>query len=151
MDPSQIPLWRCFSSSVPPKPPRNILHFLSQLRFDGKGEISASKHGFNFYKFCGSHNITNRNIICRLFTLTFVVWVKIWCETLLSLFTHWNNLCVNFCMILRVIVMIICVNIYWNWRIMRMNLLNILSSDLAIFDIDFLWNIGPLKMIPFHV
>jgi hypothetical protein len=62
---SHIPLWRCFSGTVPPKPPRNILHFLSQLRFDGEGEISTPKHAFNFWKFCGYHNITDRNIICR--------------------------------------------------------------------------------------
>jgi hypothetical protein len=61
---------------------RNILHFLSQLKFDGEGEISASEHAFNFWKFCCSHNITNGNVICRLFTLTFAGRVKSWCETL---------------------------------------------------------------------
>jgi hypothetical protein len=82
MAPSHIPLWRCFSGTVPPKPPRNILHFLSQLRFDGESEISASEHALHFWKFCCSHNITDGNTICRLFTLTFAGRVKSWCETL---------------------------------------------------------------------
>jgi hypothetical protein len=38
MDPSHIPLWIFFYGTLPPKPPRNILHFLSQLKFDGEGE-----------------------------------------------------------------------------------------------------------------
>jgi hypothetical protein len=32
----------------------------------------------------------------------------------LPLFTHVSNLCMNFCMLLRVIVMIICVQRYYN-------------------------------------
>jgi len=85
---SHIHLWRCFFGTVPPKPPGKILHFFSKLRFDGEGEISASKHDFNFWKFCGSHNITHRNIICRLFTLTFVGQVKSWRETLSATSIH---------------------------------------------------------------
>jgi hypothetical protein len=44
MAPSHIPLWSCFSSTAPPKPPRNILHFFSQLTFDGESEIYAYEH-----------------------------------------------------------------------------------------------------------
>jgi hypothetical protein len=77
MAPSHIPLWRFVYGTLPPKPIRNILHFLSQLKFDGEGETSASGHDLNFLKFCCSHNITNGNGICRLFTLTFAVQVKI--------------------------------------------------------------------------
>ena len=82
MAPSHIPLWRLFSGILPPKPPRNILHFFLQLRFDGESESSASKHALHFWKFCCSHNITDRNTICMLFTLTFVVRVNCWCDTL---------------------------------------------------------------------
>ena len=76
MAPSHIPLWRWFSGTIPPKPPRNILHLLSQLRFDSESEISAYEHAFNLWNFFGSHNIIDRNIVCRLFTLTFADWVK---------------------------------------------------------------------------
>jgi hypothetical protein len=108
MAPSHIPLWRCFSGTVPPKPPRNILHFLSQLKFDGEGETTASEHAFKFWKFCSFQNITNGNVICRLFTLTFAgpgsrVGVRL-CR--LPLFTHGNNLCMNFGMLLRIMIMI---------------------------------------------
>jgi hypothetical protein len=82
MAPSHIPLWRCFSGIVPLKTPRNILHFLSQIKFDGEGETTASEHAFQIWKFCCSQNITNESVICRLFTLTLAGQVKSWCETL---------------------------------------------------------------------
>jgi hypothetical protein len=88
MAPSHIPLWIFFSSTIAPKPPRNILHLFSQLKFDGEGETIASQHDFKFFEFYYFHNITNGNIICRLFTLTFTCWVKSWCETLLAASNH---------------------------------------------------------------
>jgi hypothetical protein len=49
---------------------------LSQLKFDGEGETYASRHALHFWKFCCSHNITNENVICSMFTLTFAGQVK---------------------------------------------------------------------------
>jgi hypothetical protein len=51
MAPSHIPLWRCFSDTVPLKPPRNILHFLSQIKFDGEGETLHLNMLLNFGNF----------------------------------------------------------------------------------------------------
>jgi hypothetical protein len=67
--------------TVPPKPPRNILHFLSQLRFNGESEISTSENALHLWNCFCSHNSTDGNTICTLFTLTFVGQVKSWCET----------------------------------------------------------------------
>jgi hypothetical protein len=110
MAPSHIPLWRCFSGTVPPKPPRNILHFLSQLKFDGEGETSASEHALN------SGNFVVLTILlmemsfagCSLSLLQVGsrVGVRL-CRS--PLFTHGNNLCMNFCMLLRIMIMINCV------------------------------------------
>jgi len=134
MTPTHIPLWRCFSSNVPPKLVRKILHFLSQLRFDGEGETTVSKHVFNFWKFCGSHNITNDNVICMLFTLTFTGWSRAsvrLCRP--PLFTDENNLCVNFCMLLRIIIIINCVKKFQNLGRMKRNLLNIFFYHIYIY------------------
>jgi hypothetical protein len=77
-----------FSSTVPPKPPRNILHFLSQLIFDGESEICTYEHALHLWRFCGSHNITDGNTICKMFTLTFAGPVKKSCETFLATSIH---------------------------------------------------------------
>jgi hypothetical protein len=88
MAPCHIPLWRFFYDNVPPKTPRNNLHFFSQLKFDGEGETSACEHAFKSWKLFSSHNIADGNFICRLFTLTFAGWVKSWCDTLSGISIH---------------------------------------------------------------
>jgi hypothetical protein len=52
MDPSQIPLWRCISGSVPHNTPRKIINLLSKIKFDGEGETSASEHIIQFCLVC---------------------------------------------------------------------------------------------------
>jgi hypothetical protein len=88
MDPSHIPLWRCVSSFVPLKTPRNIFHLLSQIKFNGEGETYAFEHIFQFRKICFSQNISHEGVICRLFTLTFAGQVKNWYETLSTASIH---------------------------------------------------------------
>ena len=77
-----------FSSTVPPKTPRNILHFLSQLIFDGESEICTHEHALHLGIFCGSHNITDGITICKMFTLTFSSQVKKWCDTFPATSSH---------------------------------------------------------------
>jgi hypothetical protein len=137
-----------FFGTFPPKTPRKILHFLSQLKFNGEGETNSFEHAFQLWKFCCSHNITNGSAICRLFTLIFVVRVKSLCETLPIASIHtweqfmyqiwhsfenydYDDLCAEISEL----------------RKNKMNLLKILLSYLLIFSIYFLWMIVPLPMI----
>jgi hypothetical protein len=70
---------------------------LSQIKFDGEGEMIASEHACKLWKFCCSHNNTNGSVICRLFSLTFAGRVKSWCETLSTVSIHtWEQFMCQF-------------------------------------------------------
>jgi hypothetical protein len=43
----------------------------SELTFDGEGNTSAVAHISNFLYKCLRHKITDSNVTCRLFSLTF--------------------------------------------------------------------------------
>ena len=53
----------------------------SELTFDGEGNTSAVDHIYNFFYKCLIHKITDSNVTCRLFALTFRGWVKVWFES----------------------------------------------------------------------
>jgi hypothetical protein len=53
----------------------------SELTFDGEGNTSAVDHISNFFYMCLRHKITDSNVTCRLFALTFRGWVKVWFES----------------------------------------------------------------------
>ena len=55
---------------------------MSQLKFDGEGEISIVEHTYDFSKFFESHEINCEYVACKLFILTFEGQVKLWCHTL---------------------------------------------------------------------
>jgi hypothetical protein len=43
----------------------------SELTFDGEGNTSAVDHISNFFYMCLRHKITDSNVTCKLFALTF--------------------------------------------------------------------------------
>jgi hypothetical protein len=53
----------------------------SKLTFDGEGNTSAVDHISNFFYKCLRHKITDSNVTCRLFDLTFRGQVKVWFES----------------------------------------------------------------------
>jgi hypothetical protein len=52
-----------------------------ELTFDGEGNTSAVDHISNFFYKCLKHKMTDSNVTCRLFALTFRGRVKIWFES----------------------------------------------------------------------
>ena len=52
-----------------------------ELIFDDEGNISAVDHISNFFYMCLRHKITDSNVTCRLFALTFWGRVKVWFES----------------------------------------------------------------------
>jgi len=72
-----------FSFSLP-RPsgriPLRTLNFLSQVKFDGEGEIVVVNHVHQFFMKCKYCNIITDKEICRLFTLTFEGRINSWYE-----------------------------------------------------------------------
>lgn len=51
--------------------PLKTFNHLSQVKFDGEGEITVVEYVYHFFKKCISYKINTDNEICRLFTLAF--------------------------------------------------------------------------------
>jgi hypothetical protein len=81
MAPTQISLSKhAFNVSLPVISNKSIDLFL-ELTFDGEGNTSRVDHISNFFYKCLRHKITDSNVTCRLFSLTFRGGVKIWFES----------------------------------------------------------------------
>ena len=60
--------------------PNKIVDLFLELTFDGEGNTSTVDHISNFFYMCLRHKITDSNVTCRLFALTFQGQVKVWFE-----------------------------------------------------------------------
>lgn len=80
-----------FSFSLP-RPsgsiPLETLNFLSQVKFDGEGEVVVFDHVHQLFMNCKSRNIITNRKICKLFTLTFEGRIKSWYEALPTKYIH---------------------------------------------------------------
>lgn len=81
MAPTQIPIWEYVFNLPSINLPSKTVSLLSRLKFDGEGKVSASDHLLNFLNKCVKHNITDLNLTCRLFVLTFRGRIERWLET----------------------------------------------------------------------
>jgi hypothetical protein len=80
MAPAQITVSEhAFNVSLPVISNKTVDLF-SKLTFDGEGNTSAVDHIYNFFYKCLRHKITDSNVTCRLFALTFQGQVKVWFE-----------------------------------------------------------------------
>ena len=63
-------------------------NLLLKDKFDGESEIAASLHSLIFQKKFLSCNIVYQSLICRLFTLTFIGWIKKWFKAFITTSIH---------------------------------------------------------------
>ena len=66
----------------------DIIHELSNLKFDGRGEITILEHTSHFLEFCDSHKVDREDAPCKLFTFTFKACIKKWYYTFLTTSIH---------------------------------------------------------------
>lgn len=85
---SQIIIRGCFSRELDFNIPAEIIHDLSQFKFDGESELNFLEHFFKFMYFCISNGIQCKYIMANLFTLAFKGRVKKWCHMLPVAFVH---------------------------------------------------------------
>jgi hypothetical protein len=86
----------CFHVSLPVIP-KKTTDLFSKLTFDGEGNTYAVDHISKFCFKCLKNKITNLNLICRLFSLTFQGWVKYWFESFRANFIHsWSEFVIKF-------------------------------------------------------
>jgi hypothetical protein len=115
MAPSQIRLWRCIFGSVRHNTLRKIINLLSKIKFDGEGETSTNEHNIKFYLNSFFFFIILLMKVsyagCSLLLLKAELkYGVILCRP--PLFTYGNNLYVNFCMLLKIMMMMNCVKKY---------------------------------------
>lgn len=77
-----IRIWRCFSWKIIFDTPVRIVDLLTENKFNGEEVTSVCEHVLQFIDLCIFHNITDKDVMCLLLTLTFEGRVKGWCETL---------------------------------------------------------------------
>jgi hypothetical protein len=97
MAPAQITvLEHAFNFSLPVIPNKTT-DLLSELTFDGEGNTSALDHIYKFCSKCLKNKITDLNLICRLFSLTFRGRVKYWFESFRANSIHsWSEFVIEF-------------------------------------------------------
>jgi hypothetical protein len=83
MAPQITVLEHAFHFSLPDIPNETISH-LSKLTFNGWGNVSAKDHLNKFWCKCIKHDISDLNVLCRLFAFTFRVRIKHWFESFLA-------------------------------------------------------------------
>jgi hypothetical protein len=80
MAPQIIVLEHAFHFSLPDIHNETVSH-LSKLTFDGGGDVSAKDHINKFWCKCIKHDISDLNVLCRLFVFTFMGHIKHWFES----------------------------------------------------------------------
>ena len=78
---ASTPIWRCFSRKIIFDAPERIVDLLTKNKYNGEEVTSACEHVLQFIDHCIFHKITDKDVMCIFFTLTFEGRVKNWCET----------------------------------------------------------------------
>ena len=58
--------------------PKNTTNLMLKDKFNGESEISTFAYSFMFHRNYLSCNISNQNLICKLFSLTFTGQIRKW-------------------------------------------------------------------------
>jgi hypothetical protein len=80
MAPQITVLEHAFNFSLPDVPNETVSR-LSKLTFDGEGKLSAKDHLIKFSCKCIKHDISDLEVLCRLFAFTFRGRIKQWFES----------------------------------------------------------------------
>jgi hypothetical protein len=80
MAPQITVLEHAFNFSLPDVPNETVSR-LSKLTFDGEGKLSAKDHLIKFSCKCIKHDISDLEVLCRLFAFTFRGRIKHWFES----------------------------------------------------------------------
>ena len=85
---SEIIILGCFSKQFDFTICVEIIHDLSNFKFDDESELTVLEHFFQFMHFCLSNGIHCKYVMARLFALTFEGQFKKWCQTTFSVLSR---------------------------------------------------------------
>lgn len=88
MDHPQIIILGCFSKDLNGIIPVEVIHNLSEFKFEGEGEYTFHEHLFQSFHLQLSHRLCSKDVMASLLTFTFEGYVNQWCHTLLNSFIH---------------------------------------------------------------
>lgn len=78
----EIIIWGCFSINLNCTIPTEVIHDMSELKFNGEGQSAFHVHLLQVMTLCHRHQIKSEDVWAILLTLTFEGHVKHCCHTL---------------------------------------------------------------------